>query len=473
VIDLHQIVQRLPEQRWFGAKGRAIVGVDLVDAAIVQEGEPSLAFAIVAVRYQEGEADFYHLPLLVRSDGTIADATDQPESLLILGELMAHGTPVKGTSSVFNFAGPGLDPMMERVWSSARSVGADQSNSSIVMDDHVIIKFLRRVQPGINPEREITRLLTSLGFPHIPEHIGEITFEGALDDEEISMDLAIAQRYVAGAVEGWNEVIAHLNDLYDAAPAGKLPSADLFALTEERAADSLAALQDLGDVSAGLHVALTKEELDPESLPALIQGSDLQRWGDDILAAAAALVAAGVTELEGWQDALEMRVTRLLKVTRPGFKTRIHGDYHLAQVLAGDRGWMIIDFEGEPARSLEERRQRHSPLRDVAGMLRSFGYAASVSLSERAEPHSEERRRLQPWADAWEGLARARFLTAYLRRSHEGKFLPPNRPDLDAMLVAFEIDKALYEIAYERQNRPDWIGIPLQGLAHLLEPAPA
>jgi trehalose synthase-fused probable maltokinase len=336
------------------------------------------------------------------------------------------------------------------------------------MDDDVIVKFLRRVQPGTNPEREITRLLTNQGFPHVPEHVGEITFEGLFEDGEITMDLAVAQRYLPEATEGWTTIIRQLHALYDSAPPGITPAPELTALTESFAADSLASLQDLGDVTAGLHVALTKEELDPDSLPALINRSDLQRWADGIRASARALDAAGVEHIARWASRLEQRMTRVLRVTRAGFKTRVHGDLHLGQVLWSERGWMIIDFEGEPARSLEERRERQSPLRDVAGMLRSFSYAAAVSLSERTSFGSDEWNRLQPWADVWEDLARGRFLTAYLRRSHEGKFLPPNRSDLKAMLDVFEIDKALYEIAYERGNRPEWVQIPLHGLARIL-----
>jgi trehalose synthase-fused probable maltokinase len=471
MIDLQQIVQRLPEQRWFGGKGREVRSVDLIDAAEVDEGDPCLVLAIVAVRFRDGDDALYHLPLLVHEDGTVTDATLEPDRLLGLGELMAHGTPLKGTSSVFNFAGPGLDPMSSQVWSSAQSVGREQSNTSIVMDEDVIVKFLRRVQPGTNPEREITRLLTSQGFPHIPEHVGEITFEGTIDDEEVTMDLAVAQRFLSDAEEGWTEIIKHLHALYDQAPAETISAPELTALTEERAKESLASLQDLGDVTAGLHVALTKEELDPESLPALIERQDLQRWSDEVRATAQGLVTDGITEVHAWSNRIQQRSARLLKVVRPGFKTRIHGDYHLGQVLSTDRGWMIIDFEGEPSRSLEERRQRQSPLRDVAGMLRSFSYAAVISLTERGEIDSDEWVRLKPWAEVWEDLARGRFLTAYLRRSHEGKFLPPNRSDLKAMLDVFEIDKALYEIGYEHRNRPDWIGIPLYGLGRILGPA--
>jgi trehalose synthase-fused probable maltokinase len=471
MIDLHHLVQWLPEQRWFGGKGRPISNVELVDEALVDDEHPRLVLAVVAVRYEDGDTDLYHLPLLLDDDGAFVDAPTHPDRLVALGELMAHGTPLKGTDSVFNFAGPGLDPLSEHVWSTARSAGAEQSNSSVVMDESIIVKFLRRVQPGINPEREITRLLTNQGFPHIPEHVGEITFEGSLADEDITMDLAVAQRYLTEATEGWTTMIRHLHALYDAAPPGTIAAPEQTALTEELAGESLRSLEDLGDVTAGLHVALTKEEFDPESLPALIDRQDLQRWANDLQAAAKALAAAGVVEVEKWSRRLEQRALRLVKITRAGFKTRVHGDYHLGQVLASSRGWMIIDFEGEPARSLDERRQKQSPLRDVAGMLRSLSYVASVSMIERTSFGSEEWNRLQKWADVWEDLARGRFLTAYLRRSHEGKFLPPNRSDLKTMLDAFEIDKALYEIRYERGNRPDWVNIPLHGLGRILGPA--
>jgi maltose alpha-D-glucosyltransferase/alpha-amylase len=132
------------------------------------------------------------------------------------------------------------------------------------------------------------------------------------------------------------------------------------------------------------------------------------------------------------------------------------------------RDWVLLDFEGEPARALEERRAKQSPLKDVAGMVRSFSYAATSALFERAQPDSDEWQGLEPWADAWEQLARERFIAAYISKSHEGRFLPADRDDIFAMLDFFEIDKALYELAYERSNRPDWVRIPLRGIARVI-----
>jgi len=133
------------------------------------------------------------------------------------------------------------------------------------------------------------------------------------------------------------------------------------------------------------------------------------------------------------------------------------------------RGWLILDFEGEPARSLEERRAKHSPLKDAAGMVRSFAYAATAALYERTSPGESEWNRLEPWARAWEEAARERFLSAYLRTSHEGEFLPSDRGAVSALLDFFEIDKALYEIGYELSHRPEWVHVPLHGISRALE----
>ena len=173
-------------------------------------------------------------------------------------------------------------------------------------------------------------------------------------------------------------------------------------------------------------------------------------------------------ELKELTSRIAERINTLSEVEEPGLKIRVHGDYHLGQVLSSTRGWMILDFEGEPARSLEDRRAKQSALRDVAGMVRSFSYAAIAALFERAEPGTDAWLRLEPWADMWEKLARERFLHGYLTRSLEGRFLPADRDTLMTMLDVFEIDKALYELDYEQRMRPDWARIPIRGIAHII-----
>jgi maltose alpha-D-glucosyltransferase/alpha-amylase len=176
-----------------------------------------------------------------------------------------------------------------------------------------------------------------------------------------------------------------------------------------------------------------------------------------------------VTEIEEVAPEIESRIDLLEGLPDAGLKTRIHGDLHLGQVMRVPRGWLITDFEGEPARPLEERRAKHSPLKDTAGMVRSFAYAATAALFERGGPGEPEWTRLEPWARAWEEAARDRFLGAYLRTSHEGHFLPTDRDAINVLLHFFEIDKALYEIGYELSHRPEWVRVPVHGISRALE----
>lgn len=467
-IDLDQIRQRLPEQRWFGGKGRDIASVSLLDAGIVEDGPPALVLAIVTVAYGDGAEDLYHLPLLVDDDGASRDAFEEPDRLMVLGELMAHGSSIKGDDGVFQFGGPSLDPSHPPGASSARAMGAEQSNTSLVLDESVIVKTFRRVAVGSNPELELTRLLTTEGFMNIPAHVGEVIYETDTDDGPVRIDLGIAQNFVSGAVEGWELALAKLGELYEAVDEADA-NEDIPFLIEERAGELLDAAEELGEATAGLHVTFGREQADPELAPEAIDEIDLGEWAASASASLAALAQRDLVELRPLVAGIEERVGRVKTIEEPGHKTRVHGDYHLGQVIRSPRGWLILDFEGEPARSLEERRAKQSPLKDVAGMLRSFGYAAAASLWARAGDDEDERRRLEPWALVWENLARDRFLHGYLTRSHEGNFLPADRASLLTVLDFFEVEKALYELGYELSHRPDWIPIPLRGIRQVIE----
>lgn len=469
-IDLRRLLAELPGKRWFGGKGRGVSALELIDAAVLDDppgDSDQLVDALVRVAFDEGASQLYHLPLLLGPDGVARDALDEPARLGLLGRLMAQGQTVRGARGTFRFGGPGLDPMAPP-GDAVRVLGAEQSNSSLVLDDAVIVKLFRRVEPGPNPELELNRALTAEGFEHVPAHVGEAQYEGTWDDEEVTIDLAIAQVFVHGASDGWGAFVNHVRAVVDQIHDADLPEDRRF-LTEERAAPSLEAAERLGDATAALHVALAREELAPELAPEPIDASDLKQWAESAHVSLRRLVRAGDHGLGALEEEIETRLERLTAIADAGLKTRVHGDFHLGQVIRTPDRWLILDFEGEPLRPLDVRRAKQSPLRDVAGMLRSFSYAAAAVLLERSEPGSEERTSIEPWTETWEELVRARYLHAYLRSAHEGRFLPERREDLAVLLDVFEIDKALYEIDYERTHRPDWVGIPLHGIRKVIE----
>ncbi|MDP9069656.1 MAG: phosphotransferase [Actinomycetota bacterium] len=467
-IDLEQIRARLPEQRWFGGKGRVVASVSLVDSGIIEDGPPALVIAIVEVAYGDGGTDLYHLPLLVEPDGSSRDAFEDADRLKVLGELMCHGSSIKGSSGVFQFGGPSLDPSHPPGALSVRVLGAEQSNTSLVLDEEVIVKTFRRVAVGRNPDLELTRLLSTEGFMNIPAHAGEVTYEGEDDTEENRIDLGLAQQFISDAKEGWSETLEWMRTLYDAVDPADV-NEDIRFLIEERARDQLKTVEDLGEATAALHVTLGREQVDPDLAPEAVVSFDLDEWAAAATASLAALADAELVELRPLVAGIEARIAKVTEVESPGKKIRVHGDYHLGQVIRSSRGWLILDFEGEPARTLDERRAKQSPLKDVAGMVRSFSYAATASLFERAGEDAAEWQRLEPWALGWEELARDRFLHGYLTRSHEGDFLPGDRASLLAVLDFFEIDKALYELAYELSHRPTWVHIPLRGIRQVIE----
>jgi len=467
--DVSALASTLPQQRWFGDKRRTITGVELLDHGTVDDGPDALVLAIVAVSFSEGGDSLYSLPLLVADDGSAREASEDPERLAVIAELLAHGHPIKGERGVFHFSGAGLDPTTPPA-GPVRVLGAEQSNTSIVFGESVILKLFRKVERGPNPDIELTRLLTNEGFDNIPPQLGEIFYgpEDALEDApDNEIALGIAQRFVGASREGWTYVLEELDRLFDEVHPQDAAE-DRMVLLEERGADLLVAMSQLGEATGALHVALSREEVAPELRRELLDHADLVELSRDAIASFRA-IKGEVPELVRWAPDIEERLRALSAVEDGGAAIRVHGDYHLGQVLRTPRAWLILDFEGEPARPLEERRAKRPPLKDVAGMLRSFSYAVYASLFARAEAGDDEWVRLEPWALAWEALARERFLAAYLTKSHEGRFLPQDRDALIALLDLFELDKALYEVRYELGHRPDWLRIPLHGIQRVLD----
>jgi len=316
-------------------------------------------------------------------------------------------------------------------------MGAEQSNTSVVFGEEYVLKVFRRVEPGVNPELEMLRFLSGRGFPNIAALAGWYEYRGEL----MHATLGVMQEFIAEARDGWQLA---LDD-----PAGLLSR-----------------VGELGTATGEMHSVLASDGDDPafapeepssEALPLLTATIDeqIERVFRDLPEndpAVAPILNRG--------EEIRERLQLLSHIGAGGKVIRCHGDYHLGQTMLAERGWVVLDFEGEPARPLPQRRQKRSPLRDVAGMLRSFSYAAAGSeiLNGTAAP------------EGWEDRARETFLEGYFA-TVEMALLPPGQDPTRRLLSVFELEKAVYELRYELNNRPDWVGIPAAGIARLLEQA--
>ena len=317
-----------------------------------------------------------------------------------------------------------------------RPMGVEQSNSSAVLGGELILKVFRRLEAGTNPDVEITAALTHAGFAHVPRQHGAITLEA----DETSSALVVLSDLVPGAREGWALALA------DVAGTGTGEVRD----HAEALGATVAQLHEALRTAIGSHVGTAA---DTAAWAGRMQ-ADAARVLGRVPSAATGVVADVVAR----GDELHGRLGHVAQVTEPGPLVRIHGDLHLGQVLldAHER-WILLDFEGEPARPLAERREPSHPLRDVAGMLRSFDYAAAFGGDAGAT--------------AWRDTCSQRFLDGYRFAAGRGAapLWPPDGGAADALLAAFTLDKALYELGYELANRPHWAAIPAAAILRLLD----
>jgi maltokinase len=435
-------------QRWFGAKAREPVGLRLLDHSLLR-GEPPLVLdALVEIRFAAGTHEVYQLLIGLRESGgepdaamiaaldgwtayaAFADATAARE----LVHLVRSGSNVPTQEGMLEFHALGAIPQDGAALLAVRPLGLEQSNTSVVLDEELIVKAYRRIEAGPNPELELLTFLTNHGFAHIAELQGWWAYSGPLMDAT----LGIVQRYVRGAVDGWTLALAELRDAPEA---------------------FLARLRRLGEVVGTMHALLASEPDDPgfcpeqpsaESLGLLTATIDeeietvFQHLPDD----------PTLADVAGRGDEIRELLRGLTHFGPLGRIIRHHGDLHLGQTLWADDDWLIVDFEGEPARMLPERRRKRSPLRDVAGMLRSFDYAASA-VAEAPTGFGER--------------ARREFLTAYRGAVQASGVLPESEEAIERLIRIFELEKAVYELRYELNNRPDWVGVPVAGILRLLE----
>jgi len=435
------LVEFLPRQRWYGGVD-APGHLEVVRTEVMREEWPALVGFVVeadGARYQVvvGLRPIDEHVELFRGhdDAFIGEvATDRGPALAY----EATADPDLGLA-ILEHVTAGREPA-ERV----RPVGVEQSNTSLVYDDRLILKLFRRLQPGPNPEVEITERLAAMGFEHVAAPVASTAYDGT--------HLAVVQAYLLGGTEGWAMALTSLRDLFGVHDTQPLPVIDPnapppMADPGEAGGDFSGEAERLGVVTAKLHLALA------EAFGK--QPGDPSKWSESIAAQAAALPAG---DLDPETPRAVLRAMH--DVADAGSSIRVHGDYHLGQVMRTDAGWFVLDFEGEPIRPVAERRRPTSPLRDVAGMLRSFHYASMSGLADRSDIEV---------AEAWEQRNRGAFLDGYLSEASKGDIVPSDEGSIDAVLSGFELEKAVYELGYEKAHRPNWIGIPRAALRRLTQ----
>jgi len=505
--------QFLLQQRWFGGKARQIQSVEIPDIVPLITGNAYLIFA--RINYAEGPAETYAIPLLRSSSEGEASAlkihpadlseeiifkdalTDQ-QFLAHLLDAIARGASwpgIKGHVRAIPTAA------LESLWRPAQGpltpslMTAEQSNSSVVYDKRLVLKMFRRVEAGLNPDLEIgVFLMEKSSFRNVPPLAGYIEY---LDEHGATSSLGMLQGYVANQGDAWQFTLRALGEYYEAVSqsnavgAGEVPRASLVALSGQPVPDEarrrIGAYLDsaalLGRRTAELHLALASRADDPDFAPQPYSEGDHRAMAES----ATQLLTANfdlLRRLQGGmpgqrrQEADEIlrleeiarrRLQMLARLKGSAMATRIHGDYHLGQVLFTGSDFVIIDFEGEPARPLAERRRKRSPLQDVAGMLRSFHYAAYAPLLQEGNAEGSSHEAPRRWALYWQKWVSATFLRTYLEVSGNAIFIPRGREELALLLDVHLLDKAVYELGYELNNRPSWVRIPLDGISQLLQ----
>src|SRR5271155_2764919 len=520
-LETVNLAEYLPQQRWFAGKARAIKSTRIINWAPIKE--PHSALALVEVQFEAGEPEVYQVPLAItlgaaatelrrvapsaiiasvlsaKMEGLLHDGVQDDNVCLELLSLIESRRELRTSDERITRGVPGR--VFQEIRGSAetpltvRRSTAEQSNTSIMYGDRFILKLFRRLEPGLNPDAEIGRHLTEkTTFDRIPPFAGSIELEPASDDAEPTI-LTMLQGLVANEGDGWKWTIEELDRYFETSAPLPFPEnanvelADPLALSEQAASQVardhlgiyLDAAETLGRRTAELHLALAAPSDDPAFAPEPLTSQNFQTLLFDFHQHASCVLDVLRERMPFLPDeVIEIAATVLSRRRRildyfgalksASFRSqriRIHGDYHLGQVLRVKTDFVILDFEGEPARPLEYRSSKQCPLKDVAGMLRSFSYAAYSSLINYSTRHSDDLPRLEPWAQLWERSAAAAFLRAYRETARDAEFLPVDTADFHKLLDVFLLDKALYEVRYELNARPAWVRIPLMGIMSL------
>ncbi|MGE0528747.1 MAG: putative maltokinase, partial [Bdellovibrionales bacterium] len=502
----------LPRARWFAGKGRRIGSVSLEEVFFITqyERQEESALTLLSVSYTEGLPDTYvvglsyaegeraqrirgdrpDLVIAETSTGIFYDAIFDGGFSQSLLDIVRKRRSVPGRRGklVAEYVGEPDIGIPEPTLS-----GFEQSNSSVIFGEQLYLKLYRRIDEGENPEIEIGRFLRKQDFKGTAPYMGALSYQSGAK----VYSLAVMQGMVPNESDGWTLIVDQLGQLAErlmtegvVERAPEYPSGTLADLRSSAppeayqlvASYTLQLAAQLGVKTAEMHRALGHEDRDPAFIPEpytpFHQRSVFQSFRNLTDKVLTQLRSAAV-HFEGSAREMSERVlaaeeeiyttfSDMKKTVIDAPRTRIHGDYHLGQVLFTGEDFYIIDFEGEPARGLGERRLKRCPLKDVAGMLRSFDYAAEFYLRKYVL-REQDRERLEPHMRAWSAWASVAFVNSYLDRMRDSGLLPADLTHVEALLNMFVLEKALYEVGYELRNRPDWVGIPLQGVVDVLQ----
>jgi maltose alpha-D-glucosyltransferase/alpha-amylase len=520
------VKQWLPSRRWFRSKARTIESVVIHEQVTVPMGRQKASLLLFKVKYNEGEPEFYVLPLAVafglkaqgiarewphmvlspiafeqpRRAGILFDAIVSREFCSALLALTAEHRHVPGQlgdleteptvvlSRVRKEKGLGIAPSISK---------AEQSNSSVIFDSSLILKFFRRLDAGINPELEIERFLSEHHFPHSPALAGALEYH---DNVGQSSTMAVITSFVPGCHDAWQDTLVSLGRFYkrvkspSVKPGQAVPAADgprsiwrdaIFPRKPGVLIGSyLKDARTLGRRTASLHLTLASEPENPafrpeswtfEAQQALFDSVDeMARRNFELLRQKARILEADsqdrAEKVVKSEPLIMERLRRITQKPLDSMRIRTHGDYHLGQVLHHGADFLIIDFEGEPAISLADRREKQSAFRDVAGMIYSFFYASNAALRNLPVNQIPKRGARGAWARYWSVWVSTTFLRSYLETTGKAAFIPPDEMSLKTILDFELLRKAIYELGYELNNRPDWASIAFQVLLDLLNP---
>lgn len=512
----------LPSRRWFGGKAKKIKYVRVEELIPVSTETTKVFFAFLRVEFIQSEAENYSVPLACvfgdeanaiaqnslpfviarvaanNQSGALYEAIADKKFCTALLKLIFSSGVADGKRGKLEASRTAeLEKILSEGSALEPNIGkAEQSNSSILFGEKLMLKFFRRIEPGTNPDLETSRFLTARNFMHTPALTGALEYR--VGKNELNT-VAMMTAFVPKARDAWEYTLDTLGKFYEriaTLPADKrqppLPSANVVKLSAaEIPKDAISVIDTytesarlLGERTAEMHLALAAEPDDknfspepytPHAQRGLFQSiRNLMRQNFQLLGKQLKKIPADVQPMAQQVIALEPEILKRLRAVYERHidcdRIRHHGDFHLGQVLYTGKDFLIIDFEGEPAVALSERKLKRSPLRDVAGMIRSFNYAANSALLKQIERGAIADGLLplaNQWSQFWSRWVNAIYFRAYRRTAGAAKFLPQNEMDLQAMMDAFLFRKAIYEIGYELNNRPDWIKIPLQGILEL------